>query len=228
MIRDGAPSVKQAEQADLFSVKIGIGDIVQLQDFASSRQHHYVKLIGYLNKKSVLVSHPMQDEKLLFVKKGESFLVRGFSGTKTYEFTSDVINVCLTPFPYLHLSFPPKISTVNMRSALRAKIRLVCSVRSKLDEPTTATIEDMSISGARIHSKTEFGKVGDEVEVSFRLPIDGEDQLFVVPAIIRNEGSIADGVGEEKLFLSGLEFHQPDGYERTLLHNYIYKSLAGD
>jgi hypothetical protein len=113
-----------------------------------------------------------------------------------------------------------------MRSALRVKMKLVCSVRSKADDPTTATVEDMSISGARIHSKTEFGQVGDEVEVSFRLPIEGEEQLFVVPAIIRNEGSVADGIGEERLVLSGLEFHQPDGYERTLLHNFIYKSLA--
>ena len=222
---DGKPAGKAA-QGDLFSVKIGIGDIVQLQDFAASRQYHYVKLIGYLNKKSVLVTHPMQDEKLLFVKKGESFLVRGFSGTKTYEFTADVINVCLTPYPYLHLSFPPKISTINMRSALRAKIRLACSIKSKNEEATPGTIEDMSISGARIHSKIEFGRVGDEVEVSFRLPIDGEEQLFMIPAIIRNEGSVSDNVGEEKIFLSGVEFHQPDGYERTLVHNFIYKNLA--
>ena len=164
---------------------------------------------------------------MLFVKKGESFLVRGFSGTKTYEFTADVVNVCLAPYPYLHLSFPQKISTVNMRSALRAKIRLACSVKPKKEnEATPGTIEDMSVSGARIHSKTEFGRVGDEVEVSFRLLIDGEEQLFVVPAIIRNEGSVADNIGEEKLVLSGLEFHQPDGYERTLVHNFIYKHLA--
>src|SRR5512136_666879 len=156
---EGAPT-KQAASSDLYSVKIGIGDIVQLQDFSPAKQRYYVKLIGYLNKKSVLVSHPVYNEKLLFVKKGESFLVRGFSGTKTYEFTADVINVCLTPYPYLHLSFPPKISTVNMRSALRAKIRLACSVKSTDDEATPGTIEDMSISGARIHSKTEFGRVG--------------------------------------------------------------------
>jgi c-di-GMP-binding flagellar brake protein YcgR len=225
-MRDGVPSSKQAEKSDLFSVKIGIGDIVQLQDFASSKQYHYVKLIGYLNKKSVLVSHPMQDEKLLFIKKGESFLVRGFSGTKTYEFISDVIAVCLAPYPYLHLSFPQKVSTINMRSALRAKIKLVCSIKSKAEEPISATIEDMSISGARIHSRNEFGSVGVEIEVSFRLPVDGEEQLFVVPAVIRNVGSVSDNVGEEKLVLSGLEFHQPDGYERTLLHNFIYKNLA--
>ncbi|MDO8991121.1 MAG: flagellar brake protein [Sideroxyarcus sp.] len=223
---DAVPAGKQAEQGDLFSVKIGIGDIVQLQDFTPARQRYYVKLIGYLNKKSVLVSHPMQDSKLLFVKKGESYLVRGFSGTKTYEFTADVINVCLAPYPYLHLSFPPKISTINMRSALRAKIRLVCSIKTGAVEPIPATIEDMSISGARIHSKWEFGQIGDEIEVSFRLPVDGEEQVFVVPAIIRNVGSVADNVGEERIVLTGLEFHQPDGYERTLLHNFIYKNLA--
>ena len=153
--------------------------------------------------------------------------MRGFSGTQTYEFTADVITVCLAPYPSLHLSFPPKVSTINMRSALRAKIRLACSVKSRNgEEATPGTIEDMSISGARIHSKIEFGRVGDEVEVSFRLPIDGEEQLFMVPAIIRNEGSIADNIGEEKIFLSGVEFHQPDGYERTLVHNFIYKNLA--
>jgi c-di-GMP-binding flagellar brake protein YcgR len=225
-MRKAMPTAKQPEQSDLFSVKIGIGDIVQLQDFASSKQYHYVKLIGYLNKKSVLVTHPVQDEKLLFVKKGESFLVRGFSGTKTYEFTADVLNVCLAPYPYLHLSFPQKITTINMRSALRVKIKLVCSIKSNLEEPIPATIEDMSISGARINSKFEFGSVEEEVEVSFRLPFDGEEQLFVVPAIIRNVGSVTDNIGEDKVVLTGLEFHQPDSYERTLLHNFIYKSLA--
>ncbi|MBI5889211.1 MAG: flagellar brake protein [Nitrosomonadales bacterium] len=221
------PIEKQAGTSDLYSVKIGIGDIVQLQDFSAAKQRYYVKLIGYLNKKSVLVSHPVQDGKLLFVKKGESFLVRGFSGTKTYEFTADVLNVCLAPYPYLHLSFPPQISTINMRSALRAKIRLVCSIQpNKGEAAIAATIEDMSISGARIHSRLEFGRLGDEIELSFRLPVEGEELLFIVPAIIRNVGSVSEGVGEETLVLTGLEFHQPDGYERTLLQNFIYKQLA--
>ena len=225
-MKEGVPP-KQTATSDLYSVKIGIGDIVQLQDFSPARQRHYVKLIGYLNRKSVLVSHPVQDEKLLFVKKGESFLVRGFSGTKTYEFTADVLNVCLAPYPYLHLSFPVQVNTINMRSALRAKIKLVCSIRTKgSDIATPATIEDMSVSGARIHSKTEFGAVGVEIELSFRIPVDDEELLFIVPAIIRNVGSVSEGVGEERLVLSGLEFHQPDGYERTLLHNFVYKHLA--
>lgn len=222
-----APQGKQAELTDLPSVKLGIGDMLQLQDFSSTKDQHYVKLIGYLNKKSVLVSHPTRDDKLLFVKKGESYLVRGFSGTKTYEFTADVVNVCLAPYPYLHLSFPAQVSTVNMRSALRIKLKLVCSIKSKSEaNPITATIVDMSISGARILSKVEFGLLEEEVEVSFRLPVDDEEQLFVVPAVIRNVGNDADNAGGERLIVYGMEFHQPEGNNRLALQNFIYKYMA--
>ncbi len=218
---------KQAETGDLLAMKLGIGDVVQLQDFSAAKQHYYVKLIGYLNKRSVLVAHPTHDDKLLFVKKGESFLVRGFSGTKTYDFTADVINVCLTPYPYLHLSFPSQISTINMRSSMRIKIKLVCSIRSKTGAvPTPATIDDMSITGLRIQSKVEFGKVGDEVEVSFKLPVDGTEQLIVVSANIRNIGIDKDSSGGERLIPIGMEFVPSEGEERNTLQYFIYKNLV--
>lgn len=221
-----APQGKQAELTDLPSVKPGIGDMLQLQDFSPTKDQHYVKLIGYLNKKSVLVSHPTRDDKLLFVKKGESYLVRGFSGTKTYEFTADVVNVCLAPYPYLHLSFPAQVSTVNMRRALRIRLKLVCSIKSKPVIPVTATIVDMSVNGVRIQTKIEIGKLGEEVEVSFRLPVDGEEQLFVVPAVIRNVDNDADNVGGDWFIVCGLEFHQPEGKDRLALQNFIYKHMA--
>jgi c-di-GMP-binding flagellar brake protein YcgR len=217
---------KQSELSDLLAMKPSIGDVLQLQDYSAEKTRHYVKLMGFLNKKSVLVSHPMNEDKLLFVKKGESFLVRGFSGTKTYDFSSDVINVCLAPYPYLHLSFPTQINAVSMRSAMRIKIRLVCSIKHKAAErPVTATIDDMSISGARIQSKLPIGKLGDEIEVSFRIPLDGADQLLMVPAIIRNQSKDTEAVGETNQ-VTGLEFVQSDGNERNVLQYFIYKNLA--
>ena len=115
---------------DLLSVKIAIGDTLQLQDFSANKQRYFVKLIGYTNKKSVLVSHPRQDDKLSYIKEGSGFLVRGFAGTKTYEFNTNVVSVCLTPYPYLHLAFPQQVKTTNMRSAVRIKLKLVCSIES--------------------------------------------------------------------------------------------------
>lgn len=224
---EGVPAGMQAEPSDLLSVKIGIGDALQLQDSSSTKQRHYVKLIGYLNKKSVLVSHPVQDEKLLPVKEGQSFLVRGFSAAKTYEFAANVTAVCLAPYPYLHLSFPAEITTINMRSALRIRLRLECSVESPSAAiKLAATIGDMSVSGARIQAKTEFGRVDEEVKVSFRLVIDGEEQLFVVPAVIRNLRNETDNNGGEGFVMHGLEFLQPEGRERAALQNFIYKTIA--
>lgn len=222
------PQGKQ-DISELLSIKLGIGDVMQLQDFSSSKDQYYVKLIGYLNKKSVLVSHPMLGEKLVFVKKGESYLVRGFSGTKTYEFTANVINVCLTPYPYLHLSFPAQVMTVNMRDALRIKLKLVCSVKAKSAAvPITASIVDMSPSGVLIQSKFELGQLGEEVEVSFRLPVDDEVVLFTMPSLIRNVGSEIEQPNGEKLIQRGMQFLKMEGNERLALQNYIYKQMAGN
>lgn len=217
---------KKTELSDLHSARVSIGDSLQLQDFSSGKLRHYVKLIGYLNKKSVVVTHPMQNEKLMFVKEGASFLVRGFSRIKIYEFPANVISVSLAPYPHLHLSFPAQISTMNMRSTLRVTLKLVCSIELQSLKKIPATIEDMSATGARIQTKAAFGQAGDNVSVSFRLTIEGESQTFVVPATIRNVRDDTDNVTGEKIVMHGMEFFQPEGMERMMLQNFIYKTMA--
>ncbi|MDO8207279.1 MAG: flagellar brake protein [Gallionella sp.] len=211
---------------DLLSIKLAIGDTVQLQDFSSDKQRYFVKLIGFMNKKSVLVSHPRQEEKLSFIKEGHGFVVRGFSGTKTYEFSSNVISVCLTPYPYLHLAYPAQIKTTNMRGAVRIKLRLVCTVDSSVTGlKTPAIIEDMSISGARIHASKAFGQVGDAVSVGLRMQVGGESQVFLVSAVIRNVRTENDSQTGDKIVMHGMEFVQSSSVDLTVLQNFIYKSM---
>ncbi len=217
----------KSEWSDLKSVKIAIGDVVQLQDFSANKQHHYVKLIGYLSMRSILVSHPMNNDNLQFIKKGDSYLVRGFSGTKAYDFNAEVIAVCLAPYPYLHLSFPRQVKAFNMRSAMRIKCRLVCSIKSAAaGMNAAATIDDMSITGLRIQSKTKLGEIGNTVDVSFRLPVDGVDQLIVLPAVIRNVGIDNESGSGDQMIPSGLEFLPSEGSDLNTLQYYIYKNLA--
>lgn len=225
---DDSKNSNLLEQDDLLSIKVTIGDALQLQDFSSDKQRYFVKLIGYLNKKSVLVSHPMNFEKLLFIKEGQSFAVRGFSGTKTYEFNANVLEVCLQPYPYLHLSFPAQVITTSMRSAMRVKLKLTCSValQGTSVAKVPSIIEDMSISGMRVRANREFGAVSDEVKVSFRLSIDDEDHLFVVPAIIRNMRSDTDINSGSRFLIHGLELVRIEGSDQTVLQNYIYKTIA--
>lgn len=220
----------QAEQfEDLQSIKLGIGDAVQLQDFSNTKQRYYVRLIGFMNKKSVLVSHPTLNEKLCFIKEGSAFLVRGFSGTKTYEFNTNVIGVCLSPFSYLHLAYPAQVKTTNMRGAVRVKLKLVCSVELQATgQKMPATIEDMSISGARAHAKKAFGQVGDEITLTLRLQIDNENQILTIPALIRNVTMENDGPTGEKIVMHGLEFVQTVNMDLMVLQNFIYKRMLNN
>lgn len=211
---------------DLLDVKIGIGDTVQLQDTSSDKQRYFVKMIGFLNKRSVLVSHPRQGDKLSFIKDGAGFLVRGFAGTKTYEFNSNVISVCLSPYPYLHLAFPAQVKTINMRGAIRIKLRLVCSIESQTTgAKVSAIIEDMSISGARIQATKAFGQVGDAVSVGLRMQVGEENQVFLVSAMIRNVHQEMDSQTGNEIFMHGMEFVQTQSVDLTVLQNYIYKSM---
>ncbi|TAN81626.1 MAG: flagellar brake protein [Gallionella sp.] len=224
---NGEQQAKQPEDSDLLSIQINIGDALQMQDISADRRRHCVKLIGYLDKKSVLVTHPVKDGKLLAASEGQGFLVRGFSDRKAYEFSADVINVCTAPYPCLHLSFPSRISVITMRGALRIKPRLECSV-----EPGAAafgipaTIEDISTSGAKIRARKEIGKAGSGVTVNFRLHVDDEEHLFAMPALIRNIQSGADSDSGDKIMIYGVQFVQPEGKERMALQNFICKIMV--
>lgn len=216
---------KPAEKVeDFLSIKLAIGDTLQLQDCSSDKHRYFVKLIGFMNKKSVLVSHPSQGGKLSFIKEGDGFVVRGFASTKNYEFSSNVISVCLTPYPYLHLAYPPQVHATNMRGAVRIKLRLVCTIDSAgLKIP--AIIEDMSISGARIHASKAYGKVGAAVTVGLRMQVGGETQVFLVSAVIRNVHEETDSHTGGGVVMHGMEFVQTPSVDLTVLQNFIYKSM---
>lgn len=217
----------------LLELNLGIGDALQLQDPSAPSLRYYAKLIGFLNKAGIIVTHPLQNDVLLRVEDGKSFLVRGFSGRKTYEFSAYVLSSRAVPYPHLHLTFPKKIDCMTMRGALRIKpkslagwIEPVGSDAGTIKMPMV--IVDMSTSGLRVHAKRQFGNIGDRINVMFRLPIDGEDQVFSIPSAIRksyNE-TLPEDLGGAEVTTYGLEFLQPEGTVRMALQGYIYKTMA--
>jgi hypothetical protein len=89
-------------------------------------------------------------------------------------------------------------------------------------------IVDISTSGARVHSRRKFGGIGDKVKVMLRLPVDNEEQVFSISAVIRKSYTemlpeITSG-GEVTTY--GLEFVQPEGEVRMALQGYIYRYMA--
>lgn len=221
------PAAQEASQnEDLRTLRLNVGDAIQLQDYSYDKNRYFVKLIGFADRKSLIVSHPTNNEKLIFAKEGDGYQVRGFSGTKTYEFSTSVLAVCLTPYPYLHLTYPAQVKTVNMRGAVRIKLRLVCTIETAAGgAKIPAVIEDLSISGARIRADKPFGKAGDKVTVGLRLQVEGENQVFLVQAVIRNERAETDSQTGRPAIMHGLEFVQTVSLELTMLQNFVYKSM---
>jgi c-di-GMP-binding flagellar brake protein YcgR len=217
---------------DLPALDLGIGDALQLQESSAPNQRYFAKLIGYLNRASVVIHHPMQDEKLLAVENGQVFLVRGFSGRKTYEFNAEVLSVSYIPYPLLHLAFPKQIDCMTMRRALRVKPNLAGWIGSRdtasVPNRIPMIIVDISTSGARVHAKRQFGRLGEVVNVACRLPVDGEEQDFSIAAVIRNSYNekLTESRGGVDVVTFGLEFIQPQGRERMALQNYIYATMA--
>jgi len=217
----------------LLELNLGIGDALQLQEPSSTGLRYYAKLIGFLNKAGIIVTHPMQNEALLKVEDGKSFLVRGFSGRKTYEFNANVLSSKSVPYPHLHLSFPKQIECRTMRGALRIQPKSLSGWIEPVGVDAGAikmpmVIVDMSTSGLRVHAKRQFGNIGDQINVMFRLPIDGEDQVFSIPSAIRksyNE-TLPEDMGGAEVTTYGLEFLQPEGTVRMALQGYIYRTMA--
>jgi c-di-GMP-binding flagellar brake protein YcgR len=233
-LQSGPKGNEQPE--NLLALNLGIGDALQMQDSSVSNRapnrRYYVKLIGFLNKASIVVSHPMQDETLLAVEDGKNFLVRGFSGRKAYEFNANVLFSSHIPYPHLHLSFPKQIECLTMRGALRIQPKLASWIET-MDAASApikvpAVMVDLSTSGARVHANRQFGKVGDEVRVAFHLPIDDEEQVFSISAVIRNSynETLTEDLGGAEVMTHGLEFIQPVGVMRMALQNFIYKTMA--
>jgi c-di-GMP-binding flagellar brake protein YcgR len=222
------------EPADtLLSLNLGIGDALQLQDPSASNQRYYVKLIGFLNKAGIIVSHPHRDGAWLPAEEGKSLLVRGFSGRKTYEFSAYVLSSNTFPYPHLHLTVPKKIETMTMLAALRIKPRSLAGWVEQAEADSGAIklpmiIVDISTSGARVHARRKLGGIGDQVKVMIRLPIDDEEQIFSISAVIRKSYTdmLPEVTNGGEVTTYGLEFIQPEGDVRMALQGYIYKMMA--
>ncbi|MGB8518345.1 MAG: flagellar brake protein, partial [Gallionella sp.] len=148
MMSNKGQTEQRGSTDDFLSLGANVGDALQLQDMMHGKHRYYAKLIGYLNKHSIVVTYPQLDGELITAQIGEAFQVRGFSGRVTYEFTATVLNVSSKPFPYLHLSYPESVSTLEMRGAMRIKTQLACSVIANIGAlKMPATIVDLSTSG---------------------------------------------------------------------------------
>ncbi len=219
-------------EVDYAELKIQVGETLQLQtrDGEDSRRLQ-VKLVGYMPGASLLVTTPTVGGKTMIMREGQPFVVRMLSGKRIVGFTTTILRSCARPFPYLHLAYPQEVEQITVRQAERVRVKLFASLSNPNPEfpsakPRSATIVDISTSGALMVAAEQLGAVGDAVTVRCALKIGGKEKLLSLPALIR---SIYSGQNEEYgggCYYHGLEFAATDEQDVFALHGFVYEQIV--
>ncbi len=222
----GGPAKPQEETLSFDAIKLMPDDTLQLQPLLEGQTERYtVRVIGILKPKSVLVTAPMVDGKLIFIRDGQTFLIRAFSGLNVCAFKAKVLKAQLQPFPYLHLSYPDNVQAMRIRKAMRAPANIIVAVHESEEGRQTgaAKMVDISVGGAKLFSPVMLGNKDQTLWLSFKVKLGDMEEYVKTPAIIRSLGQEDDQGKPMKTF--GLQFGELSQSQRLIIMNLVYQHL---
>lgn len=223
---DGAASAKPTEETlDFEALKLMPGDTLQLQPLLEGQVERWsVRVIGQMKPKSLLVSAPMVDGKLIFIKDGQTYLVRAFSGLNVCAFKAKVLKSQLQPYPYLHLSWPDSVQAMRIRKAMRAPAAIIVAVHDSEEGRQTGAgkFVDISVGGGKLMSMAQLGHKEDTLWLSFKVKLGDMEEYVKTSAVIRTVGEETDDQGKTmKAF--GVQFGELSQSQRLIIMNLVYQ-----
>ncbi|NCS66533.1 MAG: hypothetical protein AUJ86_08655 [Hydrogenophilaceae bacterium CG1_02_62_390] len=211
----------------LDEVKLMPGDALQLQQMVKGQHERLtVRVIGVMKPLSVLVTAPVVEGKLIFIREAQPFLVRAFSGLNVCAFKTHVLKTHHSPFPYLHLAYPDSIEIMRIRKAVRAEVQLITAILDQEGGKQIAAgrIVDLSVGGARIMANNPFGEKDQIVFLSFKVKLDDIEEYIQTTAVIRAIGQEDDEHGQ-KVTVVGVQFEALSQGNRLLIMHLVYQFL---
>jgi c-di-GMP-binding flagellar brake protein YcgR len=209
-----------------------IGDVLQLQWAPPSEntERYSSSLIGFLPGQSLVITTPRKQGKPIIVRDGQSFTVRMLQGSNIFGFVSQVLNVSSKPYPHIHLSYPSDVESAVVRNAPRVPTEIKAEVTwpqatSGGGEIRAVMISDISRTGARIIDEKMLGKVGDVIQVSYKLSVCGGEDILKLMSVIRNIRQVAARDGRNT-YVHGLEFRGLNRFQHLVLCSYVLGSIA--
>ena len=226
--KEGGGSGKpQGETLSFDAVKLMPGDALQLQPLLEGQTERFsVHVIGVMKPKSLLVTAPIVDGKLIFVRDGQTYLVRAFSGLNVCAFKARILKSQLQPFPYLHLAYPDSVQAMRIRKAMRAPASIIVAVHESESGRQTGAgkIIDLSVGGARMYSPMKVGVKDQTLWLSFKVMLGDMEEYVKTPAVIRAVGEEDDEQGK-RMNVFGLQFGELGQSQRLIIMNLVYQHL---
>jgi c-di-GMP-binding flagellar brake protein YcgR len=208
-------------------IKLMPGDALQLQPLLEGQTERFtVHVIGVMKPKSVLVTAPIVDGRMIFVRDGQTYLVRAFSGLNVCAFKAKVLKAQLQPFPYLHLSYPDSVQTMRIRKTMRAPAGIIVAAQQSEDGGPIGAgkLVDISVGGAKLLSPTPLGCKGDTIWLSFKVKLGDMEEYVKTPVVIRSLVEEDDDQGK-RMQAFGIQFGELEQSQRLIIMNLVYQHL---
>lgn len=196
----------------------------------SSGRRWDVRLVGLMSRTRFLVSHPVDDGKLVFVKEGDRFDVGNFDGAMLSAFESTVLRVHLGESTGLELSLPAPEQRRRevIRKARRARVVVPCSIRygTQSDALRAGFTGDLSEQGAQVAIEQPLPAGIDAVDLSLRIMVLGTPVTVQVRGIIRS--TTVDARPEMPATLLGLQFENFDASLQLAVSQFVGERLLSE
>ena len=210
-----------------------IGTRVQLRTQCDTGGvEQFSTLIGLVRDEFLLVKSPVLRNTPFIYYAGEKIMVRAFTGTLIYGFSATVVRTFLSPFYYMHLSYPRDVTISALRSAMRFKTKLP-AVLSYTDHEgvarsNPATLINLSVSGAAIESSVLLS-MEQKMNFLFSVFIDGGERPIRTAAIVRSVTPRAVIKSQDEAqFSFGLQFKDMSAEDQTSIKLLTYEIMLND
>ncbi len=167
-----------------------------------------------------LMLAPAPGQKMPIMANGARYTVQGFTGQYDFSFDADAVGTFDAPFAYTLLSWPETVKARLVRQALRVPTLLpaqLSAVGGQKGEPQSASVLDLTESGALVEVLNPVGRVGDTLRISFVVEADGEKTQINTDALLCHCSRL-ENPSRERI---GLSFKPLPKTERLMLSVYL-------
>ncbi|MBT0569542.1 flagellar brake protein [Curvibacter sp. CHRR-16] len=234
---DAAAQTAGAKALAFADIGLPIGSKIQIEPPASLKLPRvFASLLGYWEGLSLLITMPRGPRgELIPLLENETLVMRAFVRQAAFAFAADILRVCRAPYPYLHLTYPSKVTSSLIRKYPRVRCKLVADVfsvtASQMGQalPSVAVISNISASGALVDGREAIGGVGDTLQLQLQLPLHGVKTPLTVQAVVRvmTPSSTALQNGQD-LCHFGVEFVNLTSEQEVLLKSFVYQKMVDE
>lgn len=211
-------------------MRLRVGDRIQLQPPAAiGKERFLVRLLGYLEHGSLLVTAPTLHGLRVPIRERDRVVARVFSSQNAFGFDCTVLRVCKIPYDYLHLSFPEAIQGAVVRKSPRIRTRIIAAVAppDESAEKVSAVIVNLSADGALVKARRPLAEKDQEIGLSFRVLLHEVEVYLSMRAVVRNAYLEENGSDRDDALrhCHGVQFLALQPNDRMVLQSLIYQQM---